>query len=161
MRYIIPLISLLLFVSCGSYFYAESYKIHCSEIDFVHKVDSLKSVHPEYKWTIHAPDGTLVDSDGPSTPFSSIGDEELLHYDFEFYIPCENKLFQCHIVPYDSLNSNNEFTLRFASVSDTNYSEGYRLNSGELTREEDVRYKHLFEKLILDKLNVHWEKERR
>ena len=158
MRYVVPLISLLIFAGCGSYFYAELYTIHCSEIDFVHKVDSLKSAHPEYKWTVRAPDGTHIDSDGPSTPFSSIGDKELLHYDFVFYIPSENKLFQCHIVPYDSLSSNDEFTLRFASVSDTNYSEGYCLNSGELTREENARYKHLFEELILDKLNVRWEK---
>lgn len=158
MRYIITLTVLLLFVGCGSYFYAEPYKIHCSEIDFVRKVDSLKSVHPEYKWNVRAPNGAYVDSDGPSTPFSSIGEGNLMHYDFTFYIPTENKLFQCHIVPYDTLNSKDEFTLRFTSVSDTNYSENYNLNSDKSTCEKDAEYQHLFEELILEKLNVNWGK---
>ena len=160
-RYIIIFVfSIIIFAGCGSYYYAELYTIHCSEKDFVLKVDSLKSVHPEYKWTVHAPDGSLVDSDSPRAPFSSMGDTTLLHYDFYFYIPSENKLFQCHIIPYDSLSSNEEFTLRFSHVCDTNHSDNYELNSGKSTREKDARYKHLFEKLILDKLNVKWDREK-
>jgi len=158
MRYILTLVVLLMLVCCGSYFYAESYTIQCSEKDFVHKVDSFKSVHPEYKWTVRKSGGTLVEAGGPRAPFSSMGDTALLHYDFVFYIPSENKLFQCHIVPYDSLSFQNEFSLSFSSVADTNYSEIYYLNTDQSVREKDAKYKHLFEELILEKLNVNWEK---
>ncbi|MBR0078008.1 MAG: hypothetical protein IJP72_06390 [Bacteroidales bacterium] len=156
MRYIIILISVIMFAGCGSYFHAESYNIQCSKKDFVHKVDSFKSVHPEYKWTVCKPDGTLAEAGGPRAPFSSMGDTALLHYDFVFYIPSENKLFQCHIVPYDSLSSQDEFSLLFSTVSDTDYIENYHLNTRESTRMEDARYKRLFEELILEKLNVKW-----
>lgn len=147
----------LMLVGCGSYFYAEQYTVHCSQRDFVRKVDSLKYVHPEFRWTNSKPNGTFEDSDGISTPFESIGNKEILEYNFVFYIPSENKLFLCHIVSYDSLNSNDEFTLLFASVADTNYSENYYLNTKISTKEEDAKYKHLFEELILDKINVYWE----
>ena len=154
----ILLLCLCVYQSCGSYFSAEQYTIHCSKMDFVRKVDSLKSAHHEYKWTVRNPDGTYEDSDGISTPFKSIGDDDLLHYNFTFYIPSENKLFQCQIVPYNSLVSENEFTLVFSSVSDTTYRQVCSINTKELPKEENEKYKRLFETLILESLNVEWEK---
>ena len=153
---------LVILVGCGSDFYAEKYAIHTTQKELVHKVDSFKKEHPEYRHfgTI---DSTLVpkETDGPSAPFQSMGDTSLLHYSFFFRIASENRIFYCNIINYDSLNLSEPTVLDFVSVTDTDMRQGYRINTRDLSRKDNARYKRVFEKEILDNLGVAWENKGR
>lgn len=153
------IIALLLLAGCGSYYYAELYIIHCNEKSFVSKVDSLKTIHPEYKYFFRDADGTLKEFDRPYAPFNE--DTTLLHYNFAFFIPSENKVFQCYIVPYDSLNNKTDFILRFASVADTNHIKTDFINTKDINERDNSKYKRIFEDSILGKLNIKWEREQK
>ena len=153
---------LVLLVGCGSDFYAEKYAIHANQKELVHKVDSFKKVHPEYRY-FGPIDSTLVpkETDGPRAPFQSMGDTSLLRYDFAFHVASENMIFYCNIINYDSLDLSEPTILDFVSVTDTDVRQGYTINTKDLSRKDNSRYKRVFEKEILDNLGVAWENKGR
>ncbi len=153
---------LMLFVGCGSDFYAEKYAIHTTQKELVDKVDSFKKEHPEYRH-LAIIDSTMVpkETDGPRAPFQSMGDTSLLHYSFFFRVTSENRIFYCNIINYDSLSLSEPTILDFVSVTDTDVRQGYTINTKDLSRKDNSRYKRVFEKEILDNLGVAWENKGR
>ncbi len=158
MRNFIFLILTLIIVGCGRNIHSERYVIHCTERDFVQKVDSLKSVHPDLRQTTYGHDESCEDSDRIMMPFKSMGRKDILDYEFVFNIPSENRSFCCLIPSYDSLSQDKEFYLEFITVSDKNHSVYYGINTKELSKEDNSRYKRILENCILEKLNVEWER---
>lgn len=149
--------TIYLLAGCGTDWYSETYEIHTTQSDFVRKVDSLKIAHPEYNWYSYDKDWNVIKSDYAYAPYERMGRSDLLFYSLVFYIPSENKLFSCHIIPYDSLNNVKQFTLRFIAILDTNSSMRYEINTNDLSYKDNARYKRVFENQILNSLNVKWD----
>ena len=155
-RYATFILSLLLFGGCGSNYHAETYTINTSQRELVRKVDSFKNKHPEYKHFTMC-NGELSEDGGPDYPYGySMGDSSIVRYDFAFQVPSENMIFRCNILKYDSTNRSIPTYLHFYAVTDTAVRNAYTINTKDLSREDNVRYKKTFEREILDNLGVEW-----
>ena len=84
-----------------------------------------------------------------------------MRYDFAFHVASENMIFYCNIINYDSLDLSEPTILDFVSVTDTDVRQGYTINTKDLSRKDNSRYKRVFEKEILDNLGVEWENKGR
>lgn len=169
---------------CGTGWYSELYRIKTSGKDFVTKVDSFKAAHPEYSWHRYDEYGNIQDSDHAYDPFdpedsnstflpgsgyeyvhafeklSKLSSKEqptTVQYIMTFYIPSDNVILRCTIGAFDTLETSNQFQLRFDFVADTNYSQVRHVRK-DLNKSDKLKYMTLFENQILNRLNVEWEK---
>lgn len=135
---------------CGSASSAEKYIIYASQQDFLKKVHDYKDNHPDNKrWAQY---------DHVYAPYEkSLGDTTVLFRYFDIYIPSEHIIFCCAIIPYDSTNTANQFSLRFLSISDTFTFVKRYINTIDLNAQENSYYKHAFETKFLEELNVKWQ----
>ena len=155
-RYATFILLLLLFGGCGSNYHAETYTLNTSQRELVRKVDSFKNKHPEYRHFIHY-NGELSEDDGPDYPYGySMGDSSIVRYDIAFHVASENMIFRCNIMNYDSTDRSIPIYLHFYAVTDTDVRNAYTINTKDLSREDNNRYKRTFEREILDNLGVEW-----
>jgi hypothetical protein len=144
------LVCALILFRCGSASSAEKYIIYASQQDFLKKVHDYKDNYPDNnRWSQH---------DRFYAPYEkSLGDTTVLFYYFDIYIPSEYKVFSCVIIPYDSTNTANQFSLRFLSISDTSTLVKKYINTIDLNTQDNSYYKHVFETKFLEELNVKWQ----
>ncbi len=155
-RYATFILSLLLFGGCGSNYHAETYTLNTSQCELVRKVDSFKNKHPEYRHITNY-NGVLSEDDGPDYPYGyAMGDSSIVRYSIAFYVASENMIFRCNIMNYDTNNRTTPTYLHFHAVTDTAVRNAYTINTKDLSREDNVRYKKTFEREILDNLGVEW-----
>ena len=155
-RYAASILLLVFFGGCGSNYHAETYTINTSQRELVRKVDSFKNEYPEYRHFTEF-NGELSEDDGPNYPFGyAMGDSSIVRYDIAFYVASENMVFRCNILNYDSTNRSTPTYLHFNAVTDTAVRNGYTINTKDLSRKDNKRYKKTFEREILDNLGVEW-----
>lgn len=144
------LVCVMMLFRCGSASSAEKYIIYASQQDFVKKIHDYKDYCPENDWSSQ--------SDYVYAPYEkSLGDTTVLFYYFDIYIPSEQKVFSCVIIPYDSTNTANQFSLRFLSIFDTSTLVRKYINTVDLSTRDNSYYKHVFETKFLEELNVKWQ----
>lgn len=155
-RYAAFILLLLFFGGCGSNYHAETYTINTSQRELVRKVDSFKNEHPEYKhFTMY--NGELSEDDGLDYPYGyAMGDSSIVRYGIAFHVASENMIFRCNIMNYDSSNRSTPTYLHFNAVTDTAVRNSYTINTKDLSRKNNERYKKTFEREILDNLGVEW-----
>ncbi len=169
---------------CGTGWYSEYYRIKTSKRNFVTKVDSFKMVHPEYSWHRYDEQGNIQDSDHSNDPFdiedtnstflpgsgyefvhtfeklsksSSKEQHTTVQYSITFYIPSDNVILHCTISAFDTLDTSDQFQLRFDFIADTNYLHVLQVRK-DLNKSDKLKYMTLFENQILNGLNITWEK---
>lgn len=122
------------FVS-GSYGKAEYYDFAISTQSLIKEINEFKQNNPQYETR------SYLDGEDNSGNF----------YKVYFYLKDENALLYCVLVTGKERKSKNA-RLGFHYVESSNFSKDGRINSEDLTKEENKRIKEKFETEILSKI---------
>jgi hypothetical protein len=131
-------IFLLLFSSCGNYFFIQFYDFHDISVEqLVNRIDTFKNKYPEYKLIRVSSEG--IYGEYPDT-------YEKNYYNLYFHFKDTDQTLHCIILDEPTI-------IGLDAVSQgTNFGGWKDINTVELTREENDRIKKKFETEILNQL---------
>lgn len=146
MKYLI-LFSVFILQACvfsaGSYHYAEYYEFDMSRTEIIERINEFKQKNPEYKVMT-----TVENGDIREVSNSNNG----VFYELYFHIKEKNLTFHCFInMSSEIKNTHAELGLSGVTYS-KNFAYWYKVNTTDLTKEENLEIKKIFEEKILNQL---------
>jgi hypothetical protein len=137
--------------SCGSYYYSEGYKFDISREELINRIKKFKETNPEYRLFTTNEEQELME-------YPEILDTTDIFYSSYFYLKNKDLTLHC-VINMSKEVKDTPAIIRFTGISHgVRFSSWKRVNSKDLTKEENKEIKRIFETEILDKLGT-WERE--
>ena len=130
----------------GSYPYAQAYECNTYRKNLLTALKSLKNKDPSLEMKATNEKDSMVTLDGQDNYF----------YDCYFRIPLHDSIIVMHsVVTADTIPA----IIKLDSTMPENFNTCRKINTKDFSKEENEQMKELFEKKVLNRINVEWKRE--